>query len=143
MGWGGRRVESSAVTALVPLIPVLPLWLLALVVFWAPLHLIWSVSFAAFALGYLVCGALLFLRPVQSLVLVPLLGARRPTRAERAHLETAWRSVLQAARLPRRRYVLAVLPAGELNAYACGGHLVVVTTFAIETLPRDELAGVL
>jgi Zn-dependent protease with chaperone function len=39
--------------------------------------------------------------------------------------------------------VLTVLPADELNAYACGGHLVVVTTYAIETLPGDELAGVL
>jgi Zn-dependent protease with chaperone function len=51
--------------------------------------------------------------------------------------------VLQAARLPGRRYVLTVLPANDLNAYACGGHLVVVTTYAIDTLPRDELAGVL
>ena len=103
MGWGGRRVESSAVAALLPIAPVLPLWLLALVVFWAPLHLIWHVSFAMFALAYLACGALLFLRPVQSLVLAPLLGARRPTPPEHARLETAWRSVLQAARLPRRR----------------------------------------
>ena len=143
MGWGGRRVESSAVAALAPIVPVVPMWLLALAVIWAPLHLLWPVTFVMFALGYLACGALLFLRPVQSLVLAPLLGARRPTASERARLETAWRSVLQAARLPRRRYVLTVLPADELNAYACGGHLVVVTTFAVETLPRDELAGVL
>lgn len=143
MGWGGRRVESSAVAALAPILPVLPLFVLALAVFWAPIHLVWPVSFWMFTLGYLGCGALLFLRPVQSLVLAPLLGARKPTPAERARLDTAWRSVLQAARLPRRRYVLTVLPADELNAYACGGHLVVVTTYAIETLPRDELAGVL
>jgi len=143
MGWGGRRVESSAVAALLPIVPVLPVCILALAVFWAPVHLVWPVSFTMFVLGYLACGALLFLRPVQSLVLAPLLGARRPTSQERARLETAWRSVLQAARLPRRRYVLTVLPADELNAYACGGHLVVVTTYAIETLPRDELAGVL
>jgi Zn-dependent protease with chaperone function len=76
-------------------------------------------------------------------LLTRLLGARRPTRDERARLETAWRSVLQAAHLPQRRYVLAVLPSDELNAFACGGHLVVVTTLAVETLPRDELTGVL
>jgi len=45
--------------------------------------------------------------------------------------------------LPARRYVLAVLPSHELNAFACGGHLVVVTSYAIEALPRDELSGVL
>ena len=136
-------MESSAVAALVPILPIVPLWLLALAVFWAPIRLVWDVSYWQFALGYLACGALLFLRPAQSLVLAPLLGARRPTASERARLDTAWRSVLQAARLRHRRYVLAVLPADELNAYACGGHLVVVTTYAIETLPRDELAGVL
>ena len=43
----------------------------------------------------------------------------------------------------RRRFVIAVLPIDELNAFACGGHLVVVTSYAIYTLPRDELSGVL
>jgi Zn-dependent protease with chaperone function len=51
--------------------------------------------------------------------------------------------VLEAARLPSNRYVLAVLPSDELNAFACGGHLVVVSSLAVDTLPRDELAGVL
>ena len=51
--------------------------------------------------------------------------------------------MLQANRLPRRRFVIAVLPVDELNAFACGGHLVVVTSYAIDTLPRDELSGVL
>ena len=36
-----------------------------------------------------------------------------------------------------------MLPSDELNAFACGGHLVVVTTFAIAELPARELAGVL
>ena len=36
-----------------------------------------------------------------------------------------------------------MLPLDELNAFACGGHLVVVTTFAIDELPEHELAGVL
>ena len=80
---------------------------------------------------------------MQVVVLAPLLGARRPTRHERATLDVAWRSVLQANRLPSRRFVIAVLPIDELNAFACGGHLVVVTSYAIDTLPRDELSGVL
>lgn len=140
---GGRRIESSAIAALAPVAVLLPVALVALLLVWLPLHLVWSVSFTMFALGYLAGAVLLFLRPVQEVLLAPLLGARRPTRDERARLDTAWRSVLQAAALPERRYVLAVLPADELNAFACGGHLVVVTTLAIESLPRDELAGVL
>jgi len=140
---GRRQVESSALAALAPAIALFPLCLLALAVFWLPLSAIWDVAYVAFAGVYLGAGLLLFLKPVQVVVLARLLGARRPTRDEHARLDTAWRSVLQAAGLPMRRYVLAVLPADELNAFACGGHLVVVTTLALDTLPRDELAGVL
>lgn len=143
MDRGRRRVESSALAALAPAVALLPLCLLALAVVWWPIHLVWHVAYPLFAGGYLAAGLLLFLRPFQVVVLARLLGARRPTRDEQAHLDTAWRSVLQAAGLPPRRYVLAVLPAEELNAFACGGHLVVVTTLAVDALPRDELAGVL
>ena len=138
-----RRIDSSAVSAFLPVVAVIPLWLLALAVVWLPLRVVWHISFVALALGYLAAVLLLFLRPVQVVILAPLLGARRPTRHERAALDVAWRSVLQANRLPRRRFVIAVLPVDELNAFACGGHLVVVTSYAIDTLPRDELSGVL
>lgn len=138
-----RRVDSSAVSAFLPVVAVIPLWLLALAIVWLPLRVVWHISFVALALGYLAAVLLLFLRPVQVIILAPLLGARRPTRRERATLDIAWRSVLQANRLPARRFVIAVLPIDELNAFACGGHLVVVTSYAIDTLPRDELSGVL
>jgi len=130
-------------TAMVPVLAIAPVWLAATFVLWLPVRAVVDVSFTWFAVGYLACGLLLFLRPVQVLLLTPLLGARRPTRDERAVLETSWRSVLQANGIPRARYVLSVLPSEELNAFACGGHLVVVTTYAIEALPRDELTGVL
>ena len=138
-----RRVDSSAVSAFLPVVAVIPLWLLALAIVWLPLRVVWHISFVALALGYLAAVLLLFFRPVQVAILAPLLGARRPTRHERATLDIAWRSVLQANRLPARRFVIAVLPIDELNAFACGGHLVVVTSYAIDTLPRDELSGVL
>ncbi|MEO5899943.1 MAG: M48 family metalloprotease [Ilumatobacteraceae bacterium] len=138
-----RHVESSALTALLPAIAVAPVWLTALFVVWWPLRVVWPVSFLLFALAYLAAGVVLFVRPIQVRLIAPLLGARRPTRDERAVLDTSWRSVLQANRLPRGRYAIAVLPADDLNAFACGGHLVIVTSFAIETLPRDELTGVL
>jgi Zn-dependent protease with chaperone function len=138
-----RRIDSSAISAFVPVVALVPLWLLALLVFWLPLTVFWDLGFLTFVIADLAAGLLLFLRPVQALVLAPLLGARRPNQRERATLDISWRSVLQANRLPRRRYVLAVLPIDELNAFACGGHLVVVTSYAIHTLPRDELSGVL
>lgn len=126
-----------------PLAAVVPVWLLAIAVFWVPVHLVWQVSYLTFALIYLLLGFVLFLRPVQLYVLAPLLGARRRWGDERAQLLPAWRPVLQVNDLPQHRYVLAVLPSNELNAFACGGHLVVVTSYALEELPRDELSGVL
>ena len=39
--------------------------------------------------------------------------------------------------------MLAVTDSPELNAYACGGHVVAVSTGALELLPDDELHGVL
>jgi len=138
-----RNLDSSAITALAPVLAVAPVWLLAILVFWWPVHLVWNVPFLWFAGGYLGAVVLLFWRPVQVYVLAPLLGARRPTSEQRSVLAPAWRPVLQANDLPGHRYVLAVLPSNELNAFACGGHLVVVTSYAIEALPRDELSGVL
>jgi Zn-dependent protease with chaperone function len=138
-----RRIESSAVAAAAPVLALLPVCLGALAVCWLVLGSIWDIGYLALAGIYMAGVVLLFVKPVQVTLLTRLLGARRPTRDERARLETAWRSVLQAAHLPQRRYVLAVLPSDELNAFACGGHLVVVTTLAVETLPRDELTGVL
>jgi len=138
-----RNVDTSAITALAPVLAVAPVWLLAISVIWFPVHLVWDVPFLWFAGGYLASVVLLFLRPVQVFVLAPLLGARQPTAQQRSVLAPAWRPVLQANDLPARRYVLAVLPSNELNAFACGGHLVVVTSYAIEALPRDELSGVL
>ncbi len=143
MSRGGRRLERSASAAVLPVLALVPVWLLALAVFWLIARIWWKVGFVWFAAGYLALGVLLFFRPVQRFVLGPLLGARRPTPDETARLETAWRSVLQRNRMRNSRYMVMVLPSDELNAFACGGHLVVVTTFALQSLPRDELAGVL
>jgi Zn-dependent protease with chaperone function len=122
---------------------MLPVWLLALGVFWVPVHLLWHIDFAVFAALHLLSVVLLFLRPVQVFALAPLLGASRPTPAEQQRLDAAWQPVLDRTGLPARRYVRMVLPSDDLNAFACGGHLVVVTSFALETLPTDELSGVL
>ena len=85
----------------------------------------------------------MFVRPIQAAILTPLLGARRPTASELEILRPIWTELTRVLDLPDQRYVLRVLPAEELNAFASGGHLVVVTTYAIEQLEDRDLAGVL
>lgn len=126
-----------------PTLVILPFCLLTLALVWLVVRLAWDVPFWVFAVAYCAGAAALFLRPVQAAVLTPLFGARRPTPGEREVLEPLWRQLAQANHLPADRYMLRVLPLDELNAFACGGHLVVVTTFAVHELPRRELAGVL
>lgn len=130
-------------TAAGPVLIVVPFCLLALLVVWLLVRLVWPVPFWWFAAGYGAAAAALFLRSVQVLVLTPLFGARPPTSAERAILWPLWRDLARANHLPPDRYVLRVLPSDEINAFACGGHLVVVTSFAVRELPTKELAGVL
>lgn len=130
-------------SAFLPVLAIVPVGLLALAVFWLPVRWLTGLSYLWFVVAFAAGAALLFLRPVQRVVLTWLLGTRHPTASETARVDTAWRSVLQANGLPRSRYLLTVLPSDELNAFACGGHLVVVTSYAIESLPRDELSGVL
>lgn len=138
-----RQLESAAISAFGPALVILPFCLLALFLLWLLVRLAWDVPYWAVAVGYCAASVLLFFRPVQALVLTPLLGARRPTAGEEQVIMPLWRRIAQANRLPADRYMLRVLPADELNAYACGGHLVVVTTFAIHELTERELAGVL
>lgn len=138
-----RSVERSAVAALVPVVALVPVWLLSLVVFWLPTRWFWRVPFWMFAVGHLALVVVMFWRPLQTVLVMRMLGAGRATNDEAARLEPAWRSVAQQLGIRPRRYALAVLPSDELNAFACGGSLLVVTSYAIETLPRDEMTGVL
>ena len=138
-----RRVDYSAFTAVLPIAALLPPWLVAVFLFWVPLALITTVSFTLFALAALGLGVVLFSRPVQRLVFVRMLGARPPTRSELDRLEPLWHGVAQANHFNPNRFVLAVADGDDLNAFACGGHLLVVSSFAIDNLTDDELTGVL
>ena len=138
-----RQLEASAIAAVGPALVLAPFCLLALGVIWLLVRLVWDVGFWWFAGAYAAGAVLLFIRPVQAVVLTPLFGARRPTDDELGRMFPLWRDLAIANHLPPERYILRVLPSDELNAYACGGHLVVVTTFALDELPRRELAGVL
>lgn len=133
----------STWAAVVPVLTLVPGWILAMALFWLPFRLAFHTRFWVFCLVYLAIGSLLFFRPVQRIALVRLVGARRPTPAEREIIDPVWAAVTQSLRSSPRRYVLAVLDADDLNAFACGGHLVVVTSYAINVLPDFELSGVL
>ncbi len=130
-------------TALLPLLVLTPFWLLALAVVWLPLRWIWDVPFWVLPSGWLLAGTLLFVRPAQVAVLTTLLGARRPTERELDVIEPIWAEIAHASKMPSQRYVVRILESEELNAYACGGHLVVVTSFAVTELSPRELSGVL
>lgn len=137
-----RHIDGSAVAAFVPVLALAPFSLIALAVFWLPLWWLFDVPYWGFVGAFFAAGALLFVRPVQVFVLTPLLGARSPTPDEQAVLDTAWWDVAATIGLSPREFVLRVLPTGEVNAFACGGHLVIVTSYAIERLPAAELRGV-
>lgn len=138
-----RQVERSAVTALLPVLALVPFWLLAMLVAWLPLKLVFGVPYWVLPVGWLAAGVLLFLPPVQVAVLGRFLGTRRPRPEELAVIAPIWRDLAAAANLPQYRYSVRVIDSEDLNAFACGGHLVVVTSFAIEELTPRELSGVL
>ena len=140
---GSRSFERSAVWAFVPVAVMVPFTLLALLVIWLPVGLLTDVRYWWVLVGFLLAGLPLFYRPFQVRVLTPLVGARRPTPEEAQLIEPLWWQVAQANDLPPKRYVVRVLPSDELNAFACGGHLLVVTTFALSELDQRQLRGVL
>ncbi len=140
---GARRVQRGALWAFVPVIGMLPFTLLALVVFWLPISVVVDIDYWMFVVAFLLVGLLMFVRPFQVFVLTPILGARRPTPAEAAVIEPIWIDIAEANGLPSGRYVVRVVDTDEVNAFACGGHLVVVTTFAVTELTGAQLRGVL
>jgi Zn-dependent protease with chaperone function len=140
---GSRRWERSAVSAFLPVAAMLPFSVLALAVFWFPLRWLFGLPFLVWIAAYLAAGLLLFLRPFQVAVLIPILGARRARSEEAAVIEPIWGEIAAANALPPDRYVTAVVDTDELNAYACGGHLVVLTSFAVQELSTEQLRGVL
>lgn len=138
-----RRVEAAAVWAFIPVIALIPLWLVALAALWLPVRLFVAVPFTWWAGGHLAGSLLLFVQPVQRHLFTRVLGTRPPNEAEASHVNHAWQVVAQANGIDTRRFVLSVVDDDEVNAFACGGHLLVVSSYAARELPTDELTGVL
>ena len=138
-----RQIDRSAVAALFPVGALIPFWLLALAVVWLPLRLLVDIPFWVLPVGWLIAGVALFVPSVQALVLSPVFGARRPTPEELAIITPIWRELAVAANLPQYRYTIRVIDSDELNAFACGGNLLIVTSFALDELTSQQLSGVL
>ena len=138
-----RRLDISAIAATAPVVALLPVWLIAIGFIWLPLKLTSDVSYVFFASMSMLFGVILFSRPVQRLVFARMLGARSPTPHELLMLQPAWNIVSQANHFSPNRFVLAIDDSDETNAFACGGHLLVVSSYAINHLRQDQLTGVL
>ncbi|MGA1052532.1 MAG: M48 family metalloprotease [Ilumatobacteraceae bacterium] len=139
----GRQVDRSAVTALVPVAAIVPFWLLALAVPWLVARMLTDVRFWVLPAAWIGLGVLLFVPAVQVAVLSPVLGARRMLAHEADRIEPVWNEVISRVGLRRHRYTIRIIDSTELNAFACGGHLLIVTSFALEQLSPRQLAGVL
>ena len=140
---GTRRVERSAIWAFLPVAAMAPFTLLALAVFWLPVGALTNIPYWWVVVAFGALGLALFVRPFQAAVLTPVLGARLPDPHEASRITAAWADVARANELPTDRYVLRVLPSDDLNAFACGGHLMVVTSYAATELSAAQLRGVL
>ena len=138
-----RDFDRAALFAFVPVIAISPVWVLAMTVFWLPVTWITSVALWKVLVGYLVAGLVLFVPAFQRRVLTLLMGARKPSSREAPKLQKAFNEVTQAWHLRHRHFVVGVVDDKDLNAFASGGHLVIVTSFATQELNHDELCGVL
>ncbi|MFI5620867.1 M48 family metalloprotease [Streptomyces sp. NPDC051567] len=98
---------------------------------WLPV-LLWTLS-----------GALVFHRPSERLLARHLHGLQHPLPDELAVLTPVWREVTARAGVDGSRYELWIENSGHPNASAAAGHLVGVTRYAVERLPRSQLAAVL
>ncbi|MEU2828359.1 M48 family metalloprotease [Streptomyces lavendulae] len=92
---------------------------------------------------WLAAGALAFHPPTEALLARYLLRLGRPLPHELAVLAPVWREVTARAGVDGSRYQLWIEEGEELTASGAGGHLVIVTRRALETLPTSQLAAVL
>ncbi|MGA1006714.1 MAG: M48 family metalloprotease [Ilumatobacteraceae bacterium] len=139
----GRRIDGAAWAGLIPFVAVIPIFLLAMAPFWWLVTLVWPIGYWSATGLYALVGLLLFVPFVQRTVLTRLIGARRPLPDEAPRLQAAFDEVTQALHIRDHRFAVGVVDDDQLNAFACGGHLVVVTSYAVRALDHDALCGVL
>nr|WP_063826089.1 M48 family metalloprotease [Streptomyces antibioticus] len=94
-------------------------------------------------LAWLASGGLVFHRPTELAFAHRVLKLRAPLAQEQARLEPIWREVTARAGIEAHTYELMVENSPELNASAVAGHVVSVTTYALNEIPSSNLAAVL
>ncbi|MCX5092187.1 M48 family metalloprotease [Streptomyces sp. NBC_00365] len=94
-------------------------------------------------LAWLASGALVFHRPTELAFARHVMKLRVPLAEERARLEPIWREVTARAGIEAHSYELMVENSTDLNAVAAAGHVVGVTTYALNDIPSSNLAAVL
>src|SRR5215218_502962 len=94
-----RRVERSALTALLPVVVLFPVFLMAMVVMWLPLRFVFGLPYWVVPLTWVLAAALLFLPSVQVAVLARFLGTRPPTPDELTVITPIWRDLAASANL--------------------------------------------
>ncbi|MGW0882218.1 M48 family metalloprotease [Streptomyces sp. NPDC002671] len=145
---GARRVHISKdqrrtdATAVGNLLLHLPNFLCSLFVVGLVSAFFGALGFVV-VLAWLASGALVFYRPAERALARHLLRLRYPTPPELAKLEPVWREVTARAGIEGRNYELWVEDSDGLNAVAAAGHIVGVTSFAMNQLPNGELAAVM
>ena len=87
-------------------------------------------------------AGLMFFLPAQRLLVVRLLGTRTPNAQEMERLAPMIKIVAQSARLHTPRFIVAIDESSDINAFACGGHILVVSSYAVQHLSDAELTGV-
>lgn len=92
---------------------------------------------------WLASGAFVFHRPTESAIARHLLRLRYPTHQERLRLEPVWQEVTARAGVDAHTYELWVEDSDSLNAVAAAGHIVGITSYAMDHLPNGELAAVM
>ncbi|MFJ8569931.1 M48 family metalloprotease [Streptomyces sp. NPDC093514] len=88
-------------------------------------------------------GGLAFHRPTERLLAHHVLHLHRPIPAEREVLATVWHEVTARAGVDGSRYELWIEDSDDLNALSAAGHIVAVTSRAVQELPTSRLAAVL
>ena len=137
-----NRIDSSALTAVVPVLAILPAWFVATSLCFLAADSVFDPGYATFMTVAALGAVVMFLPITQRLFVTRLLGVRTPTPIESSRLDAAVRIVAAAAGQPRRRFILAIDESSDVNAFACGGHILVISSFAIEHLDDNELVGV-
>ena len=137
-----RNIESSAITAVIPVLALVPAWIVSVSLIWWVTSFVISIPFFPFVIVAGLGAIGMFIAPTQRLVVLRLLGTRTPTQIELTRLLPIVAQVTQSARVGSRKFILAVDESDDINAFACGGHILVVSSYALRELSDSELAGV-